>query len=219
MMPNNRLHNYNLKARLQIECESRRWDAKMKFRLSYLLISVAVLFAPFAAEARTVDGTMNMDEIPSLSLTQAMVKAVSGLGANAHAFLCTSAWSKTRQSGGGWAFTFQSRTHKMRHIRINANTVIVANNDASTKGGQFKNAPSLSVEKVPAMVTADRKDAAAWIALGLVWIEERDEWQVSLLNNQKKTITVIVDAKGKTKELHPNQASEGIPRKLGNPQG
>jgi len=76
------------------------------------LIPAIVLLAAGGVSARTVDGSMNMDEIPSPSLAQAMDKAVEALGTNTQDFVSVSAISTKKASGGGWRFVFRNRTDR-----------------------------------------------------------------------------------------------------------
>jgi hypothetical protein len=122
------------------------------------------------------------------------------LGKDADKFTSTEAKSKTRKSGGGWGFFFRSSTLNTRYVEINKSGKVVADNDAAPKGGQFENAPTLSIEKSEAIATGTREEPRRWFSLHADWREKSDEWCVYLVNAHRDIIYIYVDSKGNTRE-------------------
>ena len=164
----------------------------MKNRMSYMTILVCIALASLEAEARTIDGTMNMDEIPVLSFSNAFMKASKELSSESKKFVCTCATSKKRKSGGGWGFFFSSKQAVPRYIVINEKGDVVHNDDNGTTGPDLKKQPSVSVRK--AIDTAEQKKT--YTAIGATWLLGKDVWQVRLLDAQRRPLSVVVDQAG-----------------------
>jgi len=156
----------------------------------------AIVLTPFSVEALTTDGSINTDEVPALSLPQAMAEAIDGLGTNAPHFVCTYAVSIKRASGGGWRFFFQNY-FTTRFVEVNDKGAIIANgDDLPPSGQQFKRPPSLSIEKVVTIATASVTQAGTWTLISAVWNDEQDKWWVKFVNDQQTITTYAVDSKG-----------------------
>jgi len=174
----------------------------MKMRMSYMAILIVVAISlSTLGEARTVDGTMNMDEVPVLDFSAAFKKAKAELGDNPERFVCTRATSKKQKSGGGWGFFFSSLETIPRYIVINAKGVVTHSEDAGTTKPDLQKKPSISISK--AIEVAEQKKTNT--AIGSVWIPKEDVWQIRLLDAQKKQLSVTVDREGKLVEEEDSQ--------------
>ena len=172
----------------------------MKLEQLLLAITLVLAMSPAKLVATTIDGSINLYERPSLPLDEALTKAKEALGREADKFVCTEAKSKKRASGGGWGFFLKSITLNTRYVEIDKSGKVVADNDAAPKGGQFKSAPSLSIEKAMAIATGTRKKPNRWYSLYADWREQPNEWCVSLVNAHREEVYIYVDSKGNTRE-------------------
>lgn len=173
----------------------------MSIRIAFFAMMLTLTSVPYNLFATTIDPTVNVRKRPSLSLAVALSEATKALQGSAKDFLCTEATSRNQKSGGGWAFFFRSRTLETRSVIINEKENVVANNDAAPKGTQFKNPPSLSIDKAIEIAVGTRERPKQWFSIGSWWNEKDDEWGVSLLNaTHRERIYVFVDSKGKVRE-------------------
>ena len=172
----------------------------MKLGQLLLALTLVMIMSPVKLVATTIDGSINLSERPSISLDEALSKANEALGREAGKFVCTEAKSINRSSGGGWRFFFRSSTLNTRAVEIDMSGKVVADNDAAPKGGQFKSAPSLSIEKAIAIALATRGKTRRWFCVDADWREKPDEWGVSLVTARREMVFIYVDSKGKTRE-------------------
>ncbi len=182
----------------------------MKTGMLYMLvfIVVAVLFATLV-HGKTVDDTMNEDEIPVLAFSEAFKKAEAELGDNTEEFVCTLGTSKKRKYGGGWGFIFSSAKTIPRYIVINEKGVVTHNKDTGTTKPDLQKEPSISISK--AIEVAEQKKR--YTTIGAVWIPQKDVWQFSLLDAEKKNLIVMVDRKGKLVEEDESQQKNALDKK------
>jgi hypothetical protein len=170
-------------------------------RLEKILLAITMLlFLSPAKLVATTDGTINLYERPSLLLNEALSKAKEALGRDGGRFTCTEAQSKTRKSGGGWRFVFQSSTLNTRYVEINKSGKVVDDGETAPTGGQFKTPPSLSIGRAMAFAIGTRDRPGGWLSLHADWREKPNEWCVYLVNAHRDVVYIHVDSKGNTRE-------------------
>lgn len=164
-----------------------------------LMVSLLVLSGRRSV-AETVDNTINSNEVPSMSITQAIARAKADIGTNEFQFVCTAAISKRQQNGGGWGLWFRSTSLNTRYVHVLDNGKVTTHNEASPKGGQFRVPPTLSIQDAIACAV---KMSPKTTVISAVWVEDRNEWQVGLLDNKEQVITLVVDVNMHVSTLRP----------------